>query len=170
MKKHKSIIPYFIILLLLVSNCKDNSKKKVEESNVEVKPKVTTPTIPTTPNNNEVSIVKEDNVFVIDQTFSKEDDQKNIIGKPVEVDLSTTSGAMLSAYSKYNDDYTVFYKTLENDAWSDWVELKENEHVENPNRKVFSPQNLKNSVQKVQFKSSKITKSEVIFRIYTFEK
>ena len=77
---------------------------------------------------------------------------------------------MLSAYSKYNDDYTVFYKTLENDAWSDWVELKENEHVENPNRKVFSPQNLKTSVQKVQFKSSKITKSEVIFRIYTFEK
>ena len=77
---------------------------------------------------------------------------------------------MLSAYSKYNDDYTVFYKTLENDTWSDWVELKENDHVENPNRKVFSPQNLKTSVQKVQFKSSKITKSEVIFRIYTFEK
>lgn len=167
MKNHKSIIPYFIILLLLLSNCKDNSKKQVEEINVEVKPKVTTQT---TPNNNEVSIVKEDNVFVIDQTFSKEDDQKNIIGKPVEVDLSTTSGAMLSAYSKYNDDYTVFYKTLENDTWSDWVELKENDHVENPNRKVFSPQNLKTSVQKVQFKSSKITKSEVIFRIYTFEK
>ena len=167
MKNHKSIIPYFIILLLLVSNCKNNSKKQVDDSNVEVKTKVT---VPTETNNNDVSIIKEDNVFVIDQTFSKEDDQKNIIGKPVEVDLSTTSGAMLSAYSKYNDDYTVFYKTLENDAWSDWVELKENEHVENPNRKVFSPQNLKTSVQKVQFKSSKITKSEVIFRIYTFEK
>jgi hypothetical protein len=167
MKNHKSIIPYFIILLLLVSSCKDNSKKEQVESSAEDKAKVT---LPATTNNNDVSIIQEDNVFVVNQTFSKEDAQKNILGKPVEVDLSTTSGAMLSAYAKYNDDYTIFYKTLENNSWSDWVELKENEHVENPNRKVFSPQNLKTSVKKIQFKSSKITKSEVIFRIYTFEK
>ncbi|WP_341221742.1 hypothetical protein [Polaribacter atrinae] len=166
MKNHKSIIPYFIVLLLLLSNCKDNSKTEEKKISVKKKEKVTLPTA----SNNDVSVIKEDNIFVIDQKFTKEDAQKNIIGKPVEVDLSTTSGAMISAYSTYNDEYTIFYKTLENNSWSDWLELEENEHVDNPNRKVFSPKNLNPSVQKIQFKSSKITKSEVIFRIYTFEK
>ncbi|WP_157603589.1 hypothetical protein [Polaribacter atrinae] len=166
MKNHKSIIPYFIVLLLLLSNCKDNSKTEEKKISVKKKEKVTLPTA----SNNDVSVIKEDNIFVIDQKFTKEDAQKNIIGKPVEVDLSTTSGAMISAYSTYNDEYTIFYKTLENNSWSDWLELEENEHVDNPNRKVFSPKNLNPSVQKIQFKSSKITKSEVVFRIYTFEK
>ncbi|OAD45531.1 hypothetical protein LPB303_07235 [Polaribacter atrinae] len=152
--------------MLLLSNCKDNSKTEEKKISVKKKEKVTLPTA----SNNDVSVIKEDNIFVIDQKFTKEDAQKNIIGKPVEVDLSTTSGAMISAYSTYNDEYTIFYKTLENNSWSDWLELEENEHVDNPNRKVFSPKNLNPSVQKIQFKSSKITKSEVVFRIYTFEK
>jgi len=166
MKENKSIVPYFIMLLLLLSNCKDNSQKKEKDSNVGKGGDVQLSIVA----NNEASLIKEDNVFVVNQTFSKEDGQKNILGKPVEVDLSTTSGAMLSAYSKYNDEYSVYYKTLENNSWSDWLELEENEHVDNPNRKVFSPKNLNPSVQKIQFKSSKITKSEVIFRIYTFKK
>jgi hypothetical protein len=164
MKKHKSIAPYFVIILLLLSNCKENPKKKEANSNTEKQIEVNLNSV------NEASIIKEDNIFVVNQTFSKENNEHNIVGKPVEVDLALTSGAMISAYSEYNDDYTISFRTFENNSWSDWVELKENEEVKNPNRKVFSPKNLKNSVKEIQFKSNKVTKSKVIFRIYTFQK
>lgn len=166
MKKHKSIVPYFIVIILLLSNCKKSPQKKEpnSKSTVENQTKVDLNSV------NKASVVKEDNIFVVDQTFSKENNEQNIVGEPVEVDLALTSGAMISAYSEYNDDYTISFRTFEDNSWSDWVELKENDEVKNPNRKVFSPKSLKNSVKEIQFRSNKKTKSKVIFRIYTFEK
>lgn len=166
MGKPKSIIACFFAILLILVSCKEAKQKKEPESNIKIEEKSKT-TINT---ENLSTIVKEDNIFVIDQIFSKENNKNSIEGNPVEVDLAPTSGAMISAYSEYKDEYTVSFKTLENNVWSDWVDFKENEEVKNPKRKVFSPINLKNSVQKIQFKSNKATNSKVIFRIYTFQK
>ncbi len=159
MEKQKLIVSYLIASLIFFINCKANTEKT--NNNTEKLPRSGLNFV------NETSTIKKDNVIEISQTFSKEN---NLISRPIEVDLSLTSGAMISAYSEYNDNYKVSYKTLENNSWSDWIELRENKEVNNPDRKVFSPKSLNNSVKQILFKSNKIIKSKIIFRIYTFQK
>ena len=109
-------------------------------------------------------------MFEINQKFQIKNNPSEIIGEIAEIDLTTTSGAMISAYSSSKGDYSLFFRTREKNTWSNWSKLEENKEVQNPNRRAFSPKSLNSLVTEIQFKSNQIVEEEVIFRIYTFKK
>jgi len=171
MKTHNLLIYFLMINSILIASC-NNEKDKEEIEFITSGPK------------NEILISKKEilkiehktrliqnnNVIEISQSFLKKNKKSNTVGDVVEMDLSTTSVAMISAYSKNKGEYSLFFRTLEKKYWSNWIELGENKKVKNPKRKVFSPKSLNNTVSKLQFKSNETFKEEVIFRIYTFKK
>lgn len=119
---------------------------------------------------NSSRVLKKKNIIEISQSFNATNETNYAIGTPVVIDLSNTSGAALSAYCLHKTDYNISFRVFENGSWSIWQELPENKNVNNPNRKVFSPKNLTNSVTQLQFKSNKTIPNDVVFRLYTFKK
>ncbi len=126
---------------------------------------------PVAPKNaNTTSREKKGNVVEFYQNFSITNDASEYVSEPLDLDLSNTASGMLSAYSLYTGDYHLYYRVLMNDTWSAWETLPENPEVNNPNRKAFTPKQLKSSVAKIQFKCDQQTDQEVVFRIFTFSK
>lgn len=159
MKKSKTLFPILFIVIIIIYSC-----KKEKLNNLEIVEKNTLNKINTT------EIVKKDNVLEMFQTFSIKNNDSEITSNKVKIDLTVTSGAMISAYSIEKGNYLIYFKTKEKDSWSDWIELNENLEVNNPNRKVFAPKSLNNKVEEIQFKSNQTLKQKVVFRIFTFKK
>lgn len=112
--------------------------------------------------------VEKENVVEFYQQFQNKKEKGEILSSSISLNLSKTTGAMLSAYSLDKGEYNVFFKVLENNIWSEWKELKVNREVNNPKRKVFAPQNLTNATDSIQFMTDKTTSEEIVFRIYKF--
>lgn len=129
---------------------------------VETKPDTQTEVV------NVVSVETKDNVVEFHQSFASNDE--NNLSEVNDLDLSNTSGAMISAYSLDVSDYEVFFRIQENGEFGEWIQMKENDHVQNPNRKVWNATPLNDLVEKIQFKSTAPTNSEVVFRVFKFAK
>lgn len=147
----------------------DSSKKVEVASQEKVEKSVLQKSVPVE-NKNTTSVEKKGNVIEFHQKFDQANQKSIIESQPKDLDLSETSGGMLSAYSLYKNDYQIYFHVFEKGEWQVWKELAENKEVQNPKRKVFAPQRLEPSVSKIQFKSSSATDSEVVFRIFTFSK
>ncbi len=111
-------------------------------------------------------ILNKGNVLEIYHPFQN----SQLKGDSVYPNLENTTGAMLSAYSFDKGEYDVFYREKIKQEWGEWKQLIINEEVNNPQRKVYEATNINNNVNFLQFKSSKDTKSEVVFRLYRFPK
>lgn len=154
------------LLLFLNISCKQgqvehNNKKYIAERNLKK--------VDTIKKNN-YKISTKGNIIEIYHQFIKKNNNSEVLGDTITLDFSNTSGAMISAYSKSKENYSVYFRIQMDEIWSDWKKMDENNEVKNPSRKVFSPMNLKNSVKKIQFKSSNLISEEVVFRIYKFKK
>lgn len=165
MKIDNVLIHLLIVTSILMISCKEEKKEKINTSTVEKALNIND----TLNNLNHTKVIQKENIYEINQRFLKKNEESNIIGDIVEVDLTTTSGAMISAYSKYVGDYSIFFRTFEKNVWSNWIKLKENEDVKNPNRQAFHPKSLNNFVTQIQFKSDRTIEKEIIFRIFTFK-
>lgn len=119
---------------------------------------------------NSVSIQEKDNIIEFYQSFETKNSETDCEGEMQTLDLSNSSGAMISAYSTDVSSYNLFFRVQENGKLGEWISMKLNDHVENPNRKVWNPVQLNPSVEKIQFKSSVPTNSEVVFRVFKFAK
>lgn len=146
------------------------SQKKpasIKEENSNKKP-APTPVPPK--ETNKTAREKKGNVIEFHQAFSQTNEEGEYVSEKLNIDLSTTAGGMLSAYSLYKSDYHLHYRVLIDDVWSEWETLPENPEVNNPNRKAFLPKQLESSVSNIQFKSDQKINQEVVFRIFTFSK
>lgn len=161
------IIPFFLFLIL--TSCEDEQSKIIKQ----IKPEIDLKTDPVkskkeiviNKKNKPKTLVKE-NVLEIYHSFQT----NQLIGDSVKTSLENSTGAMLSAYSLDKGKYNLFYRTKNNESWSKWEQLHLNHHVNNPERKVYEATSITNEVDLLQFKSSSSTKSDVVFRLYKFEK
>lgn len=153
-----SIKLFTIFLIIIISSC-----KKEKQNNVGTEEKIDFSKINTT------GLLIKDNVFEMFQTFSTQNSDSEITSNKIKIDLTITSGAMISAYSLEKGDYSIYFRTKEKNIWGNWIEMSENPEVQNPNRKVFSPESLNNLVEEIQFKCNQTLNKEVIFRIFTFK-
>jgi hypothetical protein len=164
MKTNSLLILFLITVPVIIISCNNTLEKK------DFKGKTKSSNIENLIDENETRLIQKNNVYEVSQKFLKKNQASDIIGKIEKIDLTKSSGAMISAYSNDKGDYSIFFRTFEKNNWSNWTKLEENKEVQNPNRIVFSPKNLNSFVTKIQFKSSQIVEEEVIFRIYTFKK
>jgi hypothetical protein len=171
MKTNILLIYFLIINSILIASCNnEKDKKEIEYISRGSKGEILISEKESLKIEKKTRLIQNNNVIEISQSFFKKNEKSNTIGDIVEIDLSTTSGAMISAYSKNKGEYSLFFRTFEKNSWSNWIKLGENKEVKNPNRKVFSPKSLNNTVSKLQFKSNETFNEKVIFRIYTFKK
>lgn len=155
-------------ILLYLFSCQNTSKSphaekkhiEVQEINLNKKTLLFSEKI--------LKTVEKENVIEFYQQFQNKKEKGEILSSSISLNLSKTTGAMLSAYSLDKGEYNVFFKVLENNIWSEWKELKINREVNNPKRKVFAPQNLTNATDSIQFMTNKATSEEIVFRIYRF--
>jgi hypothetical protein len=119
---------------------------------------------------NKYKVSTKENIVEIHHQFILRNKREDLVGGVIALDLSKSSGAMLSAYSKANENYEIYFRVDNGASWSDWIKMKENNEVKNPKRKVYLPTNLENTVKNIQFRSDEIISKEVVFRIYKFKK
>lgn len=164
------IIKCLILILLIatISCIRENKKPIIKNDSLKTEKKSSKSD--SIVSINKSKLIQDENIFEIHQYFPSVNDKSTLDSEVYNIDLTVTSGAMISAYSEYKGDYSIFFRTKENNKWSDWLKLEENEEVKNPKRKVFSPKSLNSSVKQIQFKSDQIINDKVIFRIFTFKK
>ncbi|AGC76241.1 hypothetical protein LX97_00910 [Nonlabens dokdonensis] len=158
MKIHLKVL-FVVSVALILNSCKkpdktelsSNTSKTIKEKRIIL-------------NDNKDEVVEYSLVF---KNAIETDNDSRITRK---INLTNTTGAMISAYSLDTSEYEVSFRTLEDDVWSEWSYFKINHEVKNPNRKVFSPNSLTNHVSKIEFKSSKPISNPVIFRVFKFLK
>ncbi|MFT5250428.1 MAG: hypothetical protein ACI93P_002170 [bacterium] len=168
MKTSRIITLSFIILLSFVS-CKKEKKEAIEKKIISKTEKVIVEK-KAQKNKNRNLVNQKENIFEINQSFSEKNGNLDAIGEIVNIDLLNSSGAMISAYSENKGNYSIYFRTLEKNSWSNWIKLEENKEVQNSNREVFSPKSLNNFVTQIQFKSNQTFNKNVVFRIFTFKK
>lgn len=167
----KKIITFLIYcsLLIVTYSCGNIEKSiDVEESKNQAKRINETNKTLQQFTKEKINRIEKENVIEFHQKFKSESKESQTLSFPESVNLSKTTGAMLSAYSLDKSEYKVFFKVFEQDTWSQWKELRINTEVKNPNRKVFKAQNLTNNTDSIQFMTNKETDKEIIFRIYQF--
>lgn len=168
-QKHTLLIILFLFVIV-GSSCIKNNKQEVSKFKAQSPVNELNRQLDSVKSKNSFRISSKKNVTEVYHNFIEKNQGKNYIGDKIDVDLSMSSGAMISAYSHAIEDYAISMRIKESGNWSDWKKMKINEEVKNPNRKVFSPKNLSNTVTGVQFRSNKQISQEVVFRIYKFKK
>ena len=154
----------FVFIFFLVYSCETQYKKHEYQASQQKK-KATVQF----QNINRSNV--QENVLEIGQSFLTKNAGGEYIGTPQELDFSNYSGALLSAYSKDTKKiYNIFYRVRNTNQWEEWKELKENLEVQSNTRRAFSPTYLTSNTSHIQFKSTKKTDHEVVFRIFRYKK
>ncbi len=118
---------------------------------------------------NQNIVTQKENILIIEHEFTSPTENAEYLGVPISINLQGKAGGMLSGYSLSETNYRLFYRVLEDEHWTHWIELKDETEGEAINRRSFSINIISNSSKKIQFKSDSATSSEVYFRIFIID-
>lgn len=159
MKRAKYVLLLLIVFILIalgifINNNRNSIKQNDQDSNSA----------------NIAEIKKEDNIIEVYQTFQHQNSNENeLVSSVHDLNIINSSATMMSAYSLDNlGSYKLYYRVYFDGKWDIWKSIDENIEEVNPLRKIFGPIIIPNDIEKMQFKSTESTNSEVIFRFFLF--